>query len=188
MIIYIDSADAYHEGGHAAMFWHYSIPLDYVSVEPDLVHGYGGVTVPLPRSDITGRSDLENEMRISAAGDAATCHIHHLLTPDAESLIRRFDAAVADLQADPYSRTHTDLRNFARAALARDDEFRQTDLDMQTGPSSWVEVWLEAEVMIRGKLWPAVVAVAEALIASTQPHCLDGEQAAVLMAAAMLEI
>ena len=53
MIIYIDPATAYHEGGHAAMFWHYGIPLGHVSIEPDLTHGYGGVTVPLPRPDIS---------------------------------------------------------------------------------------------------------------------------------------
>jgi hypothetical protein len=46
MIIYIDSTDAYHEGGHAAIFWQYGISLDQVSIDPDLVHGYGGVTVP----------------------------------------------------------------------------------------------------------------------------------------------
>jgi DNA invertase Pin-like site-specific DNA recombinase len=28
MIIYIDSTDAYHEGGHAAIFWQYGISLD----------------------------------------------------------------------------------------------------------------------------------------------------------------
>jgi hypothetical protein len=48
VIIYIDPATAYHEGGHAAMFWHYGIPLGHVSIEPDLTHGYGGVTVPSP--------------------------------------------------------------------------------------------------------------------------------------------
>jgi hypothetical protein len=106
MMIQIDPGDAYHEGGHAAMFWHYGITLDHVSIEPDLVHNYGGVTVPLPRPDISGRIELENEMRISAAGDAAYRHAWHLPVPDVEYLIGQFDAAVGDLQAIPDSPIH----------------------------------------------------------------------------------
>jgi hypothetical protein len=184
-IIYIDPVDAYHEGGHAAMFWYYRIPLDYVSIEPDLAHGYGGVTVPFPRPDIKGRTELENEMRISAAGDAAKRHICHLQVPDAEYLISQFEITLADLQDNPNPLIHSDERNFVCAALARDEESCRAGVDLETGPASWVPIWLEAGDMIRGSLWPAVNAVADALIASTQPHRIDGDKAAALMTAAM---
>jgi len=187
VIINIDPADAYHEGGHAAMFWHYGIALDYVSIEPDLDHGYGGVTVPLPRPDLSGQTELENEMRISAAGKAAKWCIRRRPLPEVDYLISNFNAAAADLQANPDSPIHNDWRNFARAALARDEEFREAGLDLDAGPASWVPVWLEAEEMIRGMLWPAVNAVADALIATTQPHQIDGETAAALMSAAMIQ-
>ena len=56
------------------MFWHYGIPLDHLSIEPDLTHSYGGVTVPFFRPNISGRRGLENEMRIAAAADAGRWH------------------------------------------------------------------------------------------------------------------
>lgn len=184
-IIYIDGADAYHEGGHSAMFWHYGIPLEYVSIEPDLVHGYGGVTIPAPRPEISGRTNLENEMRIAAAGDAAKRHIRGRRAPSEEYLISDFKEVLTDLEQHPSSDIHSDLRNFVRVARARDDEFREAGLDLETGPASWIPVWLEAGDIIRNTLWAAVKAVAEALIASSQPHRIDGGQAAELMAAAM---
>lgn len=184
-IIYIDAADAYHEGGHSAMFWHYGIALEYVSIEPDLVHGYGGVTIPVRRPDISGRVELENDMRIAAAGAAAKRKIRGQPSPSTEYLISQFEATVVSLQANPNSAVHSDLRNFVRVALARDEEFREAGLDQEIGSTSWVAVWLEAGDMIRDTLWPAVNAVAEALIASSQPHCIDGEQAAALMTVAM---
>jgi hypothetical protein len=185
VIIYLDAADAYHEGGHAAMFWHYGISLEYVSFEPDLINGYGGVTVTAPRAEISGRTALENEMRIAAAGDAAKAHIRHRPNPNAQDLMGRFDATVAEFQADPNPLQQGDLQTFVHMALARDDEFRLAGLDLKTGPSSWVSVWLEAEEMVRGNLWPAVTAVAEALIASSDPRRIRGDEAAALMAAAM---
>jgi hypothetical protein len=188
VIINIHPDDPYHEGGHAAMYWHYGIPLDYVSVEPDLEHGYGGITKPLPRPAISGRTELEAEMRISAAGDAAERHIQRPRPPvlEAKYLISQFNAAVADLQANPNSSIHSDWRNFACTALARDEENRKTGLDRETGPASWVPVWLEAGEMIRDSLWPAVEAIADALIVCTQPHVIGGERAAALMTAAMI--
>jgi hypothetical protein len=79
----------------------------------------------------------------------------------------------------------SDPRNLARAALARLEESSEAGLDLEAGPASWASVWLEAGDMITGRLWQAVSAVADALIALTQPHRIDGEEAAALMAAAM---
>jgi len=93
-------------------------------------------------------------MRIAAAGDAAKWHHRRRPVPGAEYLIRQFGAAVADLQANPDSPIHSDLRNFARAALARDEEYCEAGLDLETGPASWVSVWLQAEEMIRAGCGP----------------------------------
>jgi hypothetical protein len=183
MIIHIDEADAYHEGGHAAMFWHYGIALEYVSIEPDLDRGYGGLTVPLPRPHIVGRVDLENEMRISAAGDAAESHIRRRSASSAEYLISKFELAVADIISNPDSVITNDTRNFVVAARARDDELREAGQDGDTGPANWVPIWLEAESMIRGTLWAAVTEVAKVL-ARSSPHRIDGDTAAAVMTAA----
>jgi hypothetical protein len=184
MTIYVDRSIAYHEGGHAAMLWHYGIPLEYVSIKPDPVHFRAGVTVTPPRPDISGREPLENEMRASAAGNAATWHILGRPVPSPQYLTRDFDLAVADLQANPDSPIHNDVRDFADMGRARDEEFRNAGLD-ETGSASWVPVWLDAEEMIRGSLWPAVQAVADALLTAPSLR-LDGEQAAKLMYAALV--
>lgn len=185
MIIHLDAADAYHEGGHAAMFWHYGITLEYVSFEPDLINGYGGATGTLPRTEISGQTAHENEMRCAAAGEAAAQHARGRPIPDVQDLIRRFENARAELQANPDSSRHGDRLTFVRMALGRDEEFRLAGLDSETGPASWVSVWLEAENLVRGILWPAVTAVAQALIDSPDPRRISGEHAVTLMIAAM---
>ena len=182
MSIYIDRSIAYHEGGHAAMFWHYGIPLEYVSIKSDPVHFRAGVTKTPRRSHITSREALENEMRVSAAGNAAAWHILGRPVPIPQYLTRDFALALADLQANPDSPIHNDVRDFVDMGRARDEEFLNAGLD-ETGSASWVPVWLDAEEMIRGSLWPAVQAVADALLTAPSLH-IDGEQAAELMYAA----
>jgi hypothetical protein len=66
-----------------------------------------------------------------------------------------------------------DVRDFADMGRARDAEFRNAGLD-EIGSASWVPVWLDAEEMIRGSLWPAVQAVADALLTGTNIEASDG--------------
>jgi hypothetical protein len=199
MLIRLDPADAYHEGGHAAMFWHYHIPLEYVSFEADLTHGYGGVTVPMPWPAPTGQVGWENEMRIAAAGCAAKRHIMRQQVPRAAELITGFEHWVAEVDKNPNPTTHHDMRNFVIAARARDEAIRDVGSGLETGPASWVPIWRDAELLIRGnepivrrgepvtggKLWSAAEAVANWLIAAADPRVLNGEEAAALMSAAM---
>ncbi len=51
------------------------------------------------------------------------------------------------------------------------------------GPISWVQVWRDAEQLIRVELWPAVQAVAEDLRASTRD--LDFDAVAAIASSAM---
>ena len=46
----------YHEAGHTAMFTHYNIPIEYVSVRPDPVNHYAGMVVPAINEPTAGNS------------------------------------------------------------------------------------------------------------------------------------
>lgn len=60
MIVGIGEEDVYHEAGHAAMFCYYNIPIQYVSVRPDLANGYAGMVVVAADEPSNGRAELED--------------------------------------------------------------------------------------------------------------------------------
>jgi hypothetical protein len=158
----------YHEAGHAVAFWHYGIEIQYVTMRPPADSMHWGQTVTVPRGEITGVAELENEMKCAAAGDIAQKRVFvtHRVPTDYE-LTRRFEVAAAMVTANP-DLPDEDDRAFAKMGLARDEEIRETGADGVTGPAGWLRVWREAENMIRVELWPAVHAVAEELRRSEQ--------------------
>jgi hypothetical protein len=193
MIVDIGQEDVYHEAGHTAMFCYYKIPIQYVSVRPDLVNGYAGMVVPAVNEPTEGRLSLEDWMRCAAAGDAAKRHILRRGIPEATDLITAFTIAATDIAENPNNPRHSDMRNFAYLGRQRDQEIRQTDAS-QTGSEGWEPIWLEAEELIRGELWSAVQAVAERLwtmvVANqgkdlTSLPDLNGEEACAIVLEAM---
>lgn len=85
------------------------------------------------------------------------------------------------------------MRNFTRLGHRRDRELSQADAS-QAGPAGWAPIWLDAETLVRGDLWPAVQAVAERLwemvVANDGKDLadlpdLDGEEAAAIVSEAM---
>lgn len=193
MIVSIGEEDVYHEAGHAAMFCYYNIPIQYVSVRPDLANGYAGMVVLAADEPTGGRAELENWMRSAAAGDAAKRYSLRRSIPEADGLISMFSRAVQDITENPDRQGHSDMRNFARLGLRRDQELPQTDAS-QTGPTAWAPIWLDAEGLIRGELWPAVQAVGRRLWAMVVANDgkdladlpnLDGEEVAAIVSEAM---
>lgn len=175
----------YHEAGHTAAFWHYGIEIQYVTMRPLADSMHWAQTVTVPRSEITGVAELENEMKCAAAGDIAQTRVFvtHRVPTDYE-LIRRFEVAVAMVTANP-DLPDEDDRTFAKMGLARDAEIRETGADAVTGPAGWLSVWREAEQLIRIELWSAVHAVAEELRRTEQD--LSNADVAALAEAAMRE-
>lgn len=170
MIVPIQETSVYHEAGHAAMFAHFGITIDYVSIRPDLVNGYGGVVKTAVEPPQSGKLVLEDWMRSSAAGRLASDHRLRLnvpsvkqptfAVPDVAKLISEFEEVAVDLAANPDRPGHDDLRNFVGLGLLRDVEVEDSQ---QIGPRAWVQTWLEADQLVRGELWPAVRAVFESL-------------------------
>jgi hypothetical protein len=177
MIVSIGEEDVYHEAGHAAMFCYYNIPIQYVSVRPDLSNGYAGMVVLAADEPTGGRAELENWMRCAAAGDAAKRYILRSSIPEAGDLIAVFRRAVEDITENPERPGHSDMRNLARLGLRRDQELSQA-LGGQNGPTAWAPIWVEAERLIRGELWPAVQAVERRLWAMVVAN--DGKDLADL--------
>jgi hypothetical protein len=193
MIVGIGEEDVYHEAGHAAMFCYYNIPIQYVSVRPDLANGYAGMVVVAADEPSNGRAELEDWMRCAAAGDAARSHILRRDIPETDDLIAVFIRALTDITENPDRRGHSDMRNFTRLGHRRDRELSQADAS-QAGPAGWAPIWLDAETLVRGDLWPAVQAVAERLwemvVANDGKDLadlpdLDGEEAAAIVSEAM---
>ena len=48
----------FHEAGHTAMFAYYEIPIQSVSVRPDLAQGYGGMVRPAIEEPDAGKEEL----------------------------------------------------------------------------------------------------------------------------------
>ena len=189
----IGEEDCYHEAGHAAMFAYYGIPIEYVSVRPDLANRYAGMVKPAVEMPTTGKTELENWMRCAAAGEAAKRHRLRRSAPEDANLIMVFTQAAEDVTENADSLRHSDMRNFAEAGLRRDQEIPQTNGD-QTGPANWVPIWREAEELVAGELWIAVQAVGEKLWAMviandgkpiTDLPDLDGDEVATLVSQAM---
>jgi hypothetical protein len=193
MIVSIGQEDVYHEAGHAAMFCYYNIPIQYVSVRPDLVNGYAGMVVLAADEPTGGRAELENWMCCAAAGDAAKRYTLRSGMPEASGLIAVFSRATEDITENPACQSHSDMRNFARLGLRRDQELPQADAG-QAGPTAWASIWLDAERLITGELWPAVQAVERRLWAMVVANDgkdladlpdLDGEEVAAIVSEAM---
>jgi hypothetical protein len=166
----IQESTIYHEAGHAAAFWCYGIPLRYVSIRPDLAHGYGGMAVTAVEPPDKGLPELEKWMRASAAGQVAKNHRCGIATPKTTDLITKFHRVIADMNDNPDRPGHHDMRNFAYLGLRRDTEIRETGTGVETGPEGWTLIWLDAEQLIRSKLWPAVQAIADELLTIANAH------------------
>lgn len=186
----IQESDCYHEAGHAAMFVYYDIPLEYVRIRPDLAAGYGGSVKVAIDPPTTGRSELQNWMRASAAGEVATNRKVGRQELTAQQLTAKFHLAVQSLMDDPDSPIHNDIRNFALFGLYRDGATGPE----QGHPEGWIPIWYESGQLIRNKLWPAVEAVASKLWAMAVANIgqdismipdLTGEESASIVRAAI---
>jgi hypothetical protein len=185
--------DCYHEAGHAAVFTYSGIPIEYVSVRPDLVNGYAGLVKPAIDTPATGRTELEKWMRCAAAGEVAKERRLGRSAPEDTKLITAFTRAARDITENPHSPRHHDMRNFAEAGLQRDREILQIN-EGPTGPASWVPIWRETEELVSGELWVAVQAVGEKLWAMvianegkpiTDLPDLEGDEVAAIVSHAM---
>jgi len=169
---------------------YYGIPLEYVSIRPDLASGYGGSVKVAVDPPTTGRSDLQNWMRASAAGEVATNRKVGRRELTAQQLTAKFHLAIQSLIEDPASPIHNDMRNFALLGLCRDGATGPE----RGSPEGWIPVWHESEQLIRNKLWPSVEAVASKLWAMAVANVgqdismipdLTGEESASLVRAAI---
>lgn len=171
MRIQVRESTIYHEAGHAAAFWHYHIPIQYVSLRPDFTKGYGGMVVTAESPPTAGQTELRNWMHASAAGQIAeaNCQGRPRLTYD--DLLTRFRRAAADIANAPDPPRHDDMRNYAGLGILRDRQAeKETDKPPETGPATWITVWLEAEQLVRDQLWPAIKAIAGRLLATVNAH------------------
>jgi len=180
----------FHEAGHTAMFTYYKIPIQSVSVRPDLAQGYGGMVLPAINEPEAGKEELEKWMRCAAAGQAAERRGYGRQPQDDPILKDIFERTIDFLAKNPNPTFHDDMLNFVRLALARDKEVAPE----QAGPANWITIWREAEELIRGQLWPAVEAVFKRLLSIAEANIgnpveamsdLDGEEAAVIVRAAL---
>jgi hypothetical protein len=161
---YVNEAlNCYHEAGHCAAFWHYDVEIDYVTMRPPVGSGHAGQTRLKPRGAIAGVTPLENEMRGAVAGELTWRRMRHAGQFTATELRIWLGGAVEWAIAHPDDEAVNDETGFAKAAIARDDELRDTDPDAPTGLDvSWVGVVREGEELI-ARLWPAVSAIADEL-------------------------
>jgi hypothetical protein len=180
----------FHEAGHTAMFAHYEIPIQSVSIRPDLAQGYGGMVRPAIEEPGAGKEKLKEWMRCAAAGQAAERRGYGRQPQDDPILIDIFERTINYLAENPNPNFHDDMLNFVRLARTRDKEMAPE----QAGPSNWIEVWREAEELIRGELWPAVEAVFKKLLSIAEANNgkpieempdLDGEEAAEIVRTAL---
>jgi hypothetical protein len=162
----------HHEAGHAVMAWHYGIRIQYIDMTPSPETGHGGQTA---LDDI---EDLDIEMRVAAAGEIAQGKINSLAVDTDNQLATKFVRAALALEGKQFHWVSEDDLRFAKAALAKDADHLDT-----AGPAGAVRVWREAEALIRGKLWPAVEAVADELMRNTGK--VGNDQVAELAAAAL---
>lgn len=180
----------FHEAGHAAMFTYYKIPIQSVSIRPELALGYGGMLRPAIDEPDADQEQLEKWMQCAAAGQAAERRGYGR-QPQADAwLVDIFTRTVEFLSNNPDSEFHDDMLNFVRLALVRGKEVAQE----QAGPSNWIAIWRKAEDLIRGDLWPAVEAVHARLLSIAESNMgkligempdLDGDEAAELVYAAL---
>lgn len=180
--------DMYHEAGHAAAFTYYRVPISHVTIRPDLENSYGGMVVIVADTSTADRYELESWMRSAAAGRIATDYLQGLRVPSDTEVLSMLTAADEDLSDTPDSIKHDDLRNFAILGRRRDE--LDAERPPNVGPRSWVPVWRETEILMRGRLWPAVRALVDKLWAIADASIgkdiadipnLDGKEAAAIV-------
>jgi hypothetical protein len=190
MTIPITGEKVWHEAGHTVMFTCYGIPIQYVSVRPDLANSYAGMVVPAVNEPESGKEELEKWMRCAAAGEAAERYGYGRGMRSDAKLREIFELTIDFLAENSDPSFHHDLLNFVNLASVRDEEV-EPDL---AGPSGWVAIWQEAEELIRGQLWPAVEAVFQKLWSIVEANNgkppeempnLDGGEAVEIVRAAL---
>jgi hypothetical protein len=177
----------YHEAGHAVMAWHQGIRILRVTMTPPDENAHVGLT-ETAEDETIGPAQAAARMQVAAAGEIAENWRLQYWKPDPEeqsdaSLLRRFEHDESVVAESNFPR-YDDRLIFAWWGHQRDeltDDIANSDA---SGPASWLPVFREAELLIRGDLWPAVQAVADELSWSAQDlshedierianHCAD---------------
>lgn len=132
---------AHHEAAHAVMYWNKGYTFRYVTIHSRYAVGQ----VALWRPRLMRSFDLAE---IAAAGPVAELHYLGRQLND-EQILAEVDEEVflAELENEPEL---SDRLSFGRALPAE----------------MWLGSWRGTELMVTGYLWPAVLSVAEALLAS----------------------
>lgn len=177
---------SFHEAGHAVMAWHLGIRIVSVTMASSDDNAHAGLTEAVP-DEVIGLAQAEARMRVAAAGEIAQdWRLQHWRpvpeeSPD-DSLRRRFAHDERVLAESDFPR-FDDRLIFAWWGRKRDEVIGDVTPDEARGPASWLPVFRDAELLIRGDLWPAVAAVAEELSWNTSD--LSHEDVTRLAAAAL---
>ena len=174
---------AYHEAGHAVVFWHHGIRFRYVTMRPRAL-GHGGHVYVGKFLKFRDAAGWRVAMQLAAAGEIGAGRISRPRdVPDDLSLLNRFTRA-AENPEDPW--LVEDMRHFISAAKKMDAALLAADSDAVVGPVAWRNVWRDTETLVRDELWPAVYALAWELVYNRHRFTYDEVGAIATTALAVL--
>jgi hypothetical protein len=168
------------------MAWHLGIRIVSVTMAPPDDNAHAGLTETVP-DEVLGLAQAEARMRVAAAGEIAQEWRLQYWRPVPEELLddslRGRFAHDERVVAESDFLRFDDRLIFAWWGRKRDEVIGDIAPDEARGPTSWLPAFRDAELLIRGDLWPAVAAVAEELSWSTSD--LSHEDVTRLAAAAL---